>query len=82
MRAWQMQDAKARLAELIRRAEDEGPQAVSVRGRDAVVVLSRRDYDRLTRGTETLAEFVRRSPLAGLDIEVERDPSPARDIDL
>jgi antitoxin Phd len=82
MRAWQMQEAKARLAEVIRRAEDEGPQAVSVRGREAVVVLSRRDYDRLTGGGESLAAFIRRSPLSGIELEVERDRSPGREVDL
>lgn len=82
MRAWQMQEAKARLAEVIRRAEDEGPQAVTVRGRDAVVVLSRRDYDALTRPPESFAAFVRRSPLAGVELDLERDDSPARKVEL
>jgi hypothetical protein len=32
---WQLQEAKARLSEVVRRAVDEGPQHVSVRGADS-----------------------------------------------
>lgn len=45
---WQLQEAKARFSEVIRRAVDEGPQHVSVRGEPAAVVLSEREYHRLT----------------------------------
>ena len=46
--AWPLQDAKARFSELVRRAVEEGPQHVSVRGDPAVVVLSEQDYRQLT----------------------------------
>jgi prevent-host-death family protein len=42
-----LQDAKARFSELVRRAQEAGPQRVTVRGRDAVVILSSEEYDRL-----------------------------------
>ena len=82
MRSWQMQEAKARLAELIRRAEEEGPQRVTVRGREAVVVLSQSDYDRLTKPSVTFLELMRSSPLVGVELHLRRDKSPARDVDL
>ncbi len=44
---WQLQDAKARFSEVIKRAVDEGAQIVTVHGQDAAVVLSIRDYERL-----------------------------------
>jgi prevent-host-death family protein len=44
MHEWQLQDAKNRFSELIRRARDEGPQAVSVHGRPAAMVLSADAY--------------------------------------
>ncbi len=44
---WKLEDAKARFSEIVRRAAESGPQRVTVRGRDAVVVLSARDYAQL-----------------------------------
>jgi len=44
---WQLQEAKARFSELVRRAREHGPQHVSVRGEPAVVVVSEQDFARL-----------------------------------
>jgi prevent-host-death family protein len=42
--AWKLQDAKARFSEVVRKAQTEGPQHVTVHGKDAVVVLAAHDY--------------------------------------
>ncbi|MGZ9115857.1 MAG: type II toxin-antitoxin system Phd/YefM family antitoxin, partial [Methylocystis sp.] len=44
---WVLQDAKARFSELVRRVRSEGPQHVTVHGRDAVVVVSAEEFRRL-----------------------------------
>ncbi len=44
---WKLQDAKARFSELVRRAQTEGPQRVTVRGRDAVVVIAADELESL-----------------------------------
>ncbi len=82
MHTWQLQQAKARLSELVRRATSEGPQGISVRGTPSAVVLSKEDYERLAAPCPPLAQFLRSSPLAGADLELERDRSPDRNIDL
>lgn len=79
---WQLQEAKARLSELVRAAQQEGPQEISVRGEPAVVVVSRRDFDRLAKKNPGFVDFIRRSPLAGEDLKIERDRSPARRVEL
>ena len=63
MREWALQDAKARLSEVVRLALEHEPQEITLRGEPAVVVLSREDYDHLTKPRESLVEFMRRSPL-------------------
>jgi prevent-host-death family protein len=45
---WRLEEAKARLSEVVRRAGSEGPQRVTVRGRPAAVVLSAEEYERLS----------------------------------
>ena len=83
MSTWQLQDAKARFSELVKDAESQGPQEITVHGRPAAVLLSVRDYQRLTAPRESLADFIRRSPLYGLeDIDLERDKSPPRDFEF
>ena len=84
MAVWQMQDAKARLSELVKRAESEGPQDITVHGRSVAVVLSRAAFERLSGQGMSLVEFMQASPLVGLDDELtfERDRVAARDIDL
>jgi prevent-host-death family protein len=83
MRQWALQDAKARLSEVVRLATEHEPQEITLRGEPAVVVLAREDYDRLTTPRESLVEFMRRSPLYGAeDIEFPRDQSLTREVEL
>jgi len=72
-RAWQLQEAKNKFSEVVNTAIQEGPQRITRRGKDAAVVLSVKDFDRLKRGKEDLADFLRRSPLKGLDISRAKD---------
>lgn len=72
MKGWQFRDAKAHLSELVKRAAVEGPQNITVGGRDIAVVLSRDDYERLRRPKLSFVEFMRRSPLVGIRLDVRR----------
>jgi prevent-host-death family protein len=80
---WKLEDAKARFSELVRRARSDGPQRVTVRGRDAVVVVAAEDFDRW-RGAgarrRSLVAFLQSLGLDGLDLVRERDLG--RDVDL
>ena len=84
MQTWQMQEAKARLSEVVKRAELDGPQDITVHGRSVAVVLSRAAFERLSGQSASLVDFMQTSPLAELDDELvfERDTSPTRDIAL
>lgn len=83
MHTWQMQEAKSRLSEVVKDAEREGPQEITVHGRSVAVVLSRADYDRLAGTGESLVAFMRRSPLADAeDLDFSRDQSLTREVSL
>ncbi len=82
MKRWQLQEAKARLSELIAAARAEGPQEVTVRGESAAVVLSKDDFDRLAKPKPGFLEFLRKSPLAGVSLKIRRDRSPVRRVRL
>jgi len=82
MKTWQLQDAKAHLSELVKNASSGSPQEITLRGKPAVVVLSTQQYEKLKQPKPSLINFLRQSPLIGLDIEFERDKNPMREIDL
>ncbi|HLX98128.1 MAG TPA: type II toxin-antitoxin system Phd/YefM family antitoxin [Roseiarcus sp.] len=81
---WSLQDAKARFSELVRRVHSEGPQHVTVHGRDEVVVVSAREYHRLKgdRSGEALVAALQASSYRDVEIEPERGRMPAREGDL
>ena len=84
MQRRQMQDAKARLSEVVKRAEQDGPQDITVHGKSVAVVLSRAAFERMSSQQASLLAFMQASPMAGLDDELvfERDPSLTRDASL
>lgn len=79
---WQLQDAKSRFSEVIDLALAQGAQIVTRRGKKTVVVLPFDEYERLTRRNGSLVEFLLASPLAGSKLNVDRDKSLPRDIEL
>ena len=80
--SWKLEDAKARFSELVRRARDEGPQAVTVRGRPAVVVVDAEAFERLAAPPPRLpfVEFLESLSLDELDLGREHDVG--REIEL
>lgn len=81
---WLLQDAKARFSELVRRAKSDGPQHVTVHGREEVVVVAADEYRRL-RGEMTgqaLIDALQSSPHREVEIAPARGPAPIRDVEL
>ncbi len=78
-----LEDAKARFSEVVRRARTEGPQRVTVRGKDAVVVIAVETLEKLlppAKPRQSLVAF-----LLGLgigDLDVAREHDTGRDTNL
>lgn len=82
MTTWQLQEAKGKFSEVVKRALSEGPQGITVRGESVAVLISRAEYARLANPKPGFVEFMRQSPLVGLDLETERQSDPTREIEL
>ncbi|MDB5796149.1 MAG: type toxin-antitoxin system Phd/YefM family antitoxin [Paucimonas sp.] len=81
---WALQDAKARFSELVRRVHSEGPQHVTVHGRDEVVVVTAEEFRRL-KGEKTgaaLIDAIQASPYRDMELEAPRTSMPVRDVAL
>lgn len=82
---WQLQTAKARFSEVFRLARTQGPQLITRQGKDGVVMLPVEQFDQLvirSRQPKNLVQFFRESPLAGIELDLERNQDTGRDIDL
>jgi prevent-host-death family protein len=79
-----LQEAKARFSEVVRRAKQEGPQHVTVHGREEVVVIGADDFRRLAgeQSGQALVDAMRTAPSRSASIDRPRLRMPVRDVDL
>ena len=77
-RVWQLQDAKNKFSEVVDEAIKHGPQIITRRGVEIVIVLSYAQYRKTMLNQKKLSDFFRESPLAGLDLDLRRDRSGLR----
>ena len=79
--SWQLQEAKQKFSELVRRALEDGPQVVTRHGEEVVVVVPAEEFRRLTGDKPDFKEFLMSAPdLSVLDLE--RPKEMTRDIEL
>lgn len=79
--AWPLQDAKQRLSELVRQAIEEGPQVVTRHGKEAAVVMSIEEFERLSGARPDFKAHLRAAPDL-TRLRIRRDRTPARRITL
>ena len=80
---WQLQQAKARLSEVVNLAISEGPQVITRHGEDAVIVVSAKDYAAQGNPKQSLGDFLLNSPLRGSGLHLHRlrdTPRPGPDL--
>lgn len=77
---WQLQDAKNRLSVLVDDALTKGPQTITRHGEPAVVVISVDEFKKTKARKKSILELF--EPIRGLNLDLERDKSLARDIEL
>jgi len=78
MRMWQLQEAKNKFSEVVDEAIRSGPQLITKRGVEAVILLSYAEYRKLIVTQQKLSTFFRESPLAEVSLDLRRDTSNAR----
>ena len=79
---WSLYEAKNKFSEVINKALAQGPQVITRRGEEVVVILSKEEYKRLQKTENSLVDFFRSSPLVGVEPDLERDKTFPRDVQL
>jgi antitoxin Phd len=82
MENWQLQDAKNRFSEVVQKALEHGPQLITRRGIKTVVIMSVENYQQLTKPKMDIVDFLSKSPLKGIEIDLSRDKDIGREIYL
>ncbi len=77
-RVWQLQEAKNKFSEVVDKAIKHGPQIITKRGVETVIVLSYAEYRKVILNRKKLSDFFRESPLAGVDLDLRHDKSGLR----
>lgn len=80
MDTWQLQEAKSRFSELVERTLLQGPQWVTRRGEEAVVVIAAAEYRRHQLG-ESLVKVLQDAP-RGEPLNLQRSTEPVRTVEL
>ena len=82
MGVWQLQKAKARLSEVIKKAAKKGPQKITVHGEPTAVIISCEEYEHLKHPRGNFVKFMRSSPLYGLELNQGREQTLTRDAEV
>jgi len=79
--SWQLQEAKQKFSEMVRRALTEGPQTVTKHGDEVVVVLAIDTYRQLLGDIPEFKTYLASAPELEV-LEISRDDTPARAVEL
>ena len=82
MHVWKLQEAAAHLDEVIRKVNSEGPQCIAASHEAQVVVVTQEQWKRFCQRKPSLVDIMRGSPLVDVELELTRDRSPGRSVDL
>lgn len=80
---WQIKDAGTYLTQVVDHALHEGPQTIILKGKRIAVVISAKEFQKLSSSSHvSLVEFFKKSPLYGVDLDLERSKEPPRKVRL
>lgn len=80
---WQVQEAKQRFSEILRRAQSEGPQFVTRHAKQVAVVMDIEEFRTLVGQSMDFKEYLLSMPKSDDDEDIfERSRDLMRDVDL
>ena len=80
--SWKLQDAKAQFSKVVEDALKIGPQFVTKRGTDAVVVVSVEEYEKMISPKPQFKDFLLNCPKGDDSFEFERQKDNPREIEF
>ena len=81
-KTWQLQEAKAQFSELINEVVKGKRQTITKNGRPVAVILSLEEFEKFKQPPNTFTDFLAESPFSDRDLDLSRDKTTERDLDL
>lgn len=79
---WQIQEAKAKFSQLVEEASVKGYQTITKQGEPVAVILSKKEFDKLTQSKSSLLNFFKAAPCQEIDLDIQRSKDLPRELDL
>lgn len=79
---WQIQEAKAKFSQLVENANIKGYQTITKQGQPVAVILSKKDFDKITQSKTSLLSFFKAAPCQEVELNIERSKDLPRELDL
>ena len=73
MATWRLQQVRGHFSKIVKKAMTSGSQNITVKGKPAVVVISQAEFQHLCKSKQSFVEFIRDSPLVGLELDLKRE---------
>jgi prevent-host-death family protein len=74
--------SKVAFCKIVKNTFSDGPQNITLRGESVVVIISKTQYDSLVKPHPTFVKFMQKSPLVDIKLDLKRNPSPTRNVEL
>ena len=78
-RIWQLQEAKNKFSQVVDDAIRDGPQIITRRGVEVVIVIAYEQFQKMTASDQKMSDFFRNSPLKSEELDLSRDKSVIRE---
>lgn len=79
---WQIQEAKAKFSKVVEEATTKGYQVITKNGVPVVVMLSKEEFDKISKPKTSLLDFFRAAPCQDIDLDLQRSKDLPREFDL
>ena len=79
---WQIQEAKAKFSQLVEDANIKGFQTITKQGKPVAVILSKKEFDKITKSKTSLLSFFKAAPCQEIEINISRSKDLPRELDL
>lgn len=79
---WQIQEAKAKFSQLVEDANKKGHQTITKQGKPVAVIVSKKEFDEMTRPKISLISFFKAAPCQEIDLDIRRSKNLPREFEL
>lgn len=79
---WQIQEAKAKFSKLVEDANIKGYQTITKNGEPIAVILSKREFDKITKPKASFLDFFKSAPCQQIKLDTRRSKDFPRESNL